>query len=219
MGDAVLAHLAAKVAPGLDVVFLDTGYHFIETIGPATPFEATPAGQPDHDRAEADRRPSRHAAVPARTCTSPTPTLCCKLAQGPAARGLAGQLRAWATGLRRAETQQRVIRARRRLATPARRRSRSPRWPGGPRAGRAVHRRATRAGQTRSCYDGIPSHRLLAVHPPGRPRARTRAAAAGPAPTRPSAGSTHDRPPAGSTASSILVHITPRYTANSERPH
>src|SRR3954447_11526249 len=33
MGDAVLAHLASKVAPGIDVVFLDTGYHFAETIG------------------------------------------------------------------------------------------------------------------------------------------------------------------------------------------
>src|SRR3954471_24423825 len=33
MGDAALAHLAAKVAPGIDVVFLDTGYHFVETIG------------------------------------------------------------------------------------------------------------------------------------------------------------------------------------------
>src|SRR3954463_13511978 len=33
MGDAVLAHVASKVAPGVDVVFLDTGYHFVETIG------------------------------------------------------------------------------------------------------------------------------------------------------------------------------------------
>src|ERR671910_90970 len=33
MGDAVLSHLAAKVVPGIDVVFLDTGYHFAETIG------------------------------------------------------------------------------------------------------------------------------------------------------------------------------------------
>ena len=33
MGDAVLADLASKVAPGVDVVFLDTGYHFAETIG------------------------------------------------------------------------------------------------------------------------------------------------------------------------------------------
>jgi phosphoadenosine phosphosulfate reductase len=33
MGDAVLASLAASVASGVDVVFLDTGYHFPETIG------------------------------------------------------------------------------------------------------------------------------------------------------------------------------------------
>src|SRR5918995_700646 len=35
MGDAVLSHLASKVVPGIDVVFLDTGYHFVETIGTA----------------------------------------------------------------------------------------------------------------------------------------------------------------------------------------
>lgn len=33
MGDGLLAHLAASVASGVDVVFLDTGYHFAETIG------------------------------------------------------------------------------------------------------------------------------------------------------------------------------------------
>jgi phosphoadenosine phosphosulfate reductase len=33
MGDAVVASLAAKAKPGIDVVFLDTGYHFAETIG------------------------------------------------------------------------------------------------------------------------------------------------------------------------------------------
>ncbi len=33
MGDGVLPSLAASVAPGVDVVFLDTGYHFPETIG------------------------------------------------------------------------------------------------------------------------------------------------------------------------------------------
>ncbi len=30
--DAVLAHLASRVAPGVDVVFLDTGLHFVETL-------------------------------------------------------------------------------------------------------------------------------------------------------------------------------------------
>src|SRR4029079_17636838 len=33
MQDAVLVDLAAKVRPGVDVLFLDTGYHFVETIG------------------------------------------------------------------------------------------------------------------------------------------------------------------------------------------
>src|ERR1041384_2944543 len=30
--DAVLAHVASRVAPGVDVVFLDTGLHFAETL-------------------------------------------------------------------------------------------------------------------------------------------------------------------------------------------
>ena len=33
MTDAVIIHLAAEVQPGIDVIFLDTGYHFAETIG------------------------------------------------------------------------------------------------------------------------------------------------------------------------------------------
>ena len=33
MQDAVLVELAAKARPGVDVLFLDTGYHFAETIG------------------------------------------------------------------------------------------------------------------------------------------------------------------------------------------
>ena len=41
MGDAVLADIASKVAPGIDVVFLDTGYHFVETIGTRDAVEAT----------------------------------------------------------------------------------------------------------------------------------------------------------------------------------
>src|SRR6202035_4778265 len=33
MTDAVLIHLASLVQPGIDVLFLDTGYHFAETVG------------------------------------------------------------------------------------------------------------------------------------------------------------------------------------------
>ena len=33
MTDAVVVHIAASVKPGMDVIFLDTGYHFPEAIG------------------------------------------------------------------------------------------------------------------------------------------------------------------------------------------
>src|SRR5215831_11303219 len=33
MTDAVIIHLVSRVRPGIDVIFLDTGYHFAETIG------------------------------------------------------------------------------------------------------------------------------------------------------------------------------------------
>ena len=33
MTDAVIIHMASAIAPGIDVIFLDTGYHFAETIG------------------------------------------------------------------------------------------------------------------------------------------------------------------------------------------
>ena len=33
LADTVMVHLAEQAAPGIDVIFLDTGYHFAETIG------------------------------------------------------------------------------------------------------------------------------------------------------------------------------------------
>jgi phosphoadenosine phosphosulfate reductase len=33
MADTVLVHLASRAAPGADVIFLDTGYHFADTLG------------------------------------------------------------------------------------------------------------------------------------------------------------------------------------------
>lgn len=37
MTDAVLVDLVSRTAPGTDVLFLYTGYHFVETLGTATP--------------------------------------------------------------------------------------------------------------------------------------------------------------------------------------
>jgi phosphoadenosine phosphosulfate reductase len=107
MGDAVLAHLASKVKPGIDVVFLDTGYHFAETIGTRDAVEATlPVRmlsiQPSLTVAQQD---AEHGPELYRR----DPDLCCAMRKvKPLEQALAGY-DAWATGLRRAETPDRVI--------------------------------------------------------------------------------------------------------------
>lgn len=107
MGDAVLAHVASRVAPGVDVVFLDTGYHFAETVGtadavgatmdvtliPITPAQ-TVAEQDAHYGPELHRR---------------DPDLCCELRKVIPLQQTLAHYDAWATGLRRAETRNRAI--------------------------------------------------------------------------------------------------------------
>ncbi|KAB2811115.1 phosphoadenylyl-sulfate reductase [Pimelobacter simplex] len=107
MGDAVLAHLAEKVVPGVDVVFLDTGYHFVETIGTRDAVQATMnvnliSITPVQTVAEQD---AEHGPE----LYKRDPDLCCALRKvKPLADSLA-HYDAWATGLRRAETHNRVI--------------------------------------------------------------------------------------------------------------
>ncbi|WP_296601944.1 phosphoadenylyl-sulfate reductase [Nocardioides sp.] len=107
MGDAVLAHLASTVAPGVDVVFLDTGYHFAETIGTRDAVQATlPVNlltiTPVQSVEEQD-------AAHGKDLYKTDPDLCCKLRKvEPLATSL-DDYDAWATGLRRAETKHRVI--------------------------------------------------------------------------------------------------------------
>ena len=107
MGDAVLAHLAQKVVPGVDVVFLDTGYHFVETVGTRDAVAATMdvnliSITPVQSVAEQDAEygPELYKR---------DPDLCCALRKvKPLAESLSSY-DAWATGLRRAETHNRVI--------------------------------------------------------------------------------------------------------------
>lgn len=107
MSDAVLSHLASQVAPGIDVVFLDTGYHFAETIGTRDAVEHTLDINlinitPIQTLAEQD---AEHGPE----LYQRDPDLCCKLRKvDPLRTGLASY-DAWATGLRRAETHNRVI--------------------------------------------------------------------------------------------------------------
>lgn len=107
MGDAVLAHLASRVAPGVDVVFVDTGYHFIETIGTR---DAVGATLPVRLRTvSAGRTLAEHEAEFGRDLYRTDPDLCCALRKVAPLTDTLQEYDAWATGLRRAETRDRVI--------------------------------------------------------------------------------------------------------------
>ena len=107
MGDAVLAHVAQKVVPGIDVVFLDTGYHFAETIGTRDAVQHTMnvnllSITPVQSVAEQD-------AAYGKDLDKTDPDLCCALRKVKPLADTLGGYDAWATGLRRAETHNRVI--------------------------------------------------------------------------------------------------------------
>jgi len=101
MGDGLVAHLAARAMPGIDVIFLDTGYHFAETIGTRDAVAATlpvtlVSVTPRQSVAEQDARygPRLYERDPDR---------CCALRKvEPLARALA-PYHAWASGVRRDE--------------------------------------------------------------------------------------------------------------------
>ncbi|WP_110240147.1 phosphoadenylyl-sulfate reductase [Nocardioides gilvus] len=107
MGDSVLAHLASSVAPGINVVFLDTGYHFPETIGTRDAVEAVL--DVNLITIQAPLSVAEQDAQYGKDLYRTDPDLCCKLRKvQPLADSLAGY-DAWASGLRRAETQNRAI--------------------------------------------------------------------------------------------------------------
>ncbi|MFD5137403.1 phosphoadenylyl-sulfate reductase [Streptomyces sp. NPDC058378] len=102
MEDAVVAHLASRVLPGVDVVFLDTGYHFEETIGTRDAVDAvmdvnliTLTPRQTVAEQDAEYGPKLHDR---------DPDLCCALRKvKPLEEGLTAYA-AWATGLRRDES-------------------------------------------------------------------------------------------------------------------
>jgi phosphoadenosine phosphosulfate reductase len=107
MGDAVLAHLASRVAPGIDVVFLDTGYHFAETIGTRDAVAATlPVNLLTITPVQSV---SKQDAEYGPTLYDRDPDLCCALRKVAPLTDALTAYDAWATGLRRAETHDRVI--------------------------------------------------------------------------------------------------------------
>ena len=106
MADAVLPHLVSRAAPGVDVLFLETGYHFPETVRTRTVVERTlPVHVVDVLPAltVAEQDATYGAELYARD-----PAACCRLRK---VEPLAGQLagyEAWVTGVRREEAPSRA---------------------------------------------------------------------------------------------------------------
>ena len=102
MADTVMIHLAEQVAPGIDVIFLDTGYHFVETIGTRDAVQLVYNVNvinvtPEQTVAEQD-------ATWGKDLFARDPDLCCSLRKvAPLGRALEPYV-AWATGLRRADS-------------------------------------------------------------------------------------------------------------------
>src|SRR4051812_5018243 len=102
MADGLLSHLAGRVVPGVNVVFLDTGYHFAETIGtrdwipPALPIPLVTVPPPQTvGEQDLSFGPKLHDR---------DPDLCCELRKvKPLAQALAGYV-AWGSGVRRDES-------------------------------------------------------------------------------------------------------------------
>lgn len=102
MQDAVLVHLAARVRPGIDVMFLDTGYHFAETIGTRDAVAATYDinlinVRPEYSVAEQGSRLGENLFTN-------DPDACCRQRKvAPLSRMLRGYC-GWVTGIRRTES-------------------------------------------------------------------------------------------------------------------
>lgn len=101
MQDAVLVDMAAKVRPGVDVLFLDTGYHFVETIGTRDAVEAV------YDINVVNVTPENTVAKQdelfGKDLFAREASECCRMRKvEPLSKALRGYS-AWVTGIRRVE--------------------------------------------------------------------------------------------------------------------
>ncbi|CAA0134735.1 putative phosphoadenosine phosphosulfate reductase [Mycolicibacterium vanbaalenii] len=101
MQDAVLVDLAAKVHPGVDVLFLDTGYHFVETIGTRDAVEAV------YDINVVNVRPELTVAdqdsVHGKDLFARDAAACCGMRKVEPLGNALKNYSAWVTGIRRVE--------------------------------------------------------------------------------------------------------------------
>lgn len=102
MGDAVLTTLAAEVVPGVEVIFLDTGYHFPQTLATRDQVAA------ELDVTVVTAKPQLTVAQQnvkyGQSLYARDPDLCCAMRKvEPLNRVLRGY-EAWASGIRRDES-------------------------------------------------------------------------------------------------------------------
>jgi phosphoadenosine phosphosulfate reductase len=106
MADAVVAHLASRVKPGIDVLFLDTGYHFAETIGTRDAVSAV------YDVNVINVTPTLSVAGQdvafGKDLFARDPDRCCALRKVAPLNAAMRDYDAWITGLRRDETPSRA---------------------------------------------------------------------------------------------------------------
>jgi phosphoadenosine phosphosulfate reductase len=105
MGDTVLAHLASRAVPGVHVLFIDTGYHFAETLGTV---DAVGASYPVRLLSIKPAQTLEEFQAQRGLLHRTDPDACCALRKvAPLNAALRGY-RAWATGLRRDESPSRA---------------------------------------------------------------------------------------------------------------
>jgi phosphoadenosine phosphosulfate reductase len=101
MQDAVLVDLAAKAAPGVDVLFLETGYHFAETIGTRDAVEQV------YDvrmvNATAEHTVAEQDSLLGKDLFARDPNQCCALRKVAPLENTLRRYDAWVTGVRRVE--------------------------------------------------------------------------------------------------------------------
>jgi phosphoadenosine phosphosulfate reductase len=102
LADTVMISLAERVAPGIDVIFLDTGYHFVETIGTREAVKLV------HDVNLINVLPeltvAEQDAAYGKDLFRTSPDQCCGMRKvAPLGKALAPYT-AWASGVRRADS-------------------------------------------------------------------------------------------------------------------
>jgi phosphoadenosine phosphosulfate reductase len=101
MQDAVLIDLAARALPGVDVLFLETGYHFPETLGTR---DAVAATYPvTIVNAEAEHSVAEQDFLLGRDLFARDPDRCCFLRKVVPLQATLARYDAWVTGVRRVE--------------------------------------------------------------------------------------------------------------------